>query len=196
MKMAQGLRRFLDGELIPYELLSHERTDTTNQSAAAAGIAGDQVAKAVVLDDQQRFLVAMIPATHRLELGVLHAKLGTQVAAENLGDWRRHVFLTGSPGDGRLLLRTNFEPAVGILGLPIGLVRLRFVVGLVLNNANTFVEKTFQEEAKELFGILLVSASHTLETGESADRIVDVLWRNRLAILLKLLLTECFLDLL
>jgi len=125
-----------------------------------------------------------------------HAKLGTQVAAENLGDWRRHVFLTGSPGDGRLLLRTNFEPAVGILGLPIGLVRLRFVVGLVLNNANTFVVKTFQEEAKELFGILLVSASHTLETGESADRIVDVLWRNRLAILLKLLLTECFLDLL
>ena len=42
-------------------------------------VAGDRLAKAVVIEDQSRFLVAVIPSTHRLELGALHERLGDQV---------------------------------------------------------------------------------------------------------------------
>jgi Ala-tRNA(Pro) deacylase len=79
MRISKGLRRFLDNESVPYELLPHPKTDTSTESAAAAGVAGDRLAKAVVIEDQRRFIVAVIPSTHRLELGVLHERLGQQV---------------------------------------------------------------------------------------------------------------------
>ena len=79
MRIAKGLRRFLDRESVPYELLPHPRTDTSNETAAVTGLAGASVAKAVVIDDRQRFMVAVIPATHRLELGTLHERLGQPV---------------------------------------------------------------------------------------------------------------------
>jgi Ala-tRNA(Pro) deacylase len=79
MRISEGLRRYLDRESVPYELLRHPKTDTSTEAAAASGVAGDRVAKAVVIEDQRRFLVAVIPSTHRLELGSLHERLGQQV---------------------------------------------------------------------------------------------------------------------
>jgi Ala-tRNA(Pro) deacylase len=79
MRISKGLKRFLDSESIPYELLPHAKTDTSTETAAAAGVAGDRLAKAIVIDDSRRFMVAVIPSTHRLELGTLHKTLGEQV---------------------------------------------------------------------------------------------------------------------
>jgi Ala-tRNA(Pro) deacylase len=79
MRIATELRRFLDREFIPYELLSHPKTDTSTETAAVTGVTGDALAKAVVIDDQTRFMAAIIPATHRLELGTLHQRLGQHV---------------------------------------------------------------------------------------------------------------------
>ena len=79
MRISDGLRRYLDSASVPYELLRHPRTDTSTETAASAGVAGDRLAKAVVIEDRWRFLVAVIPSTHRLELGALHERLGEQV---------------------------------------------------------------------------------------------------------------------
>jgi Ala-tRNA(Pro) deacylase len=79
MRIAKELRRFLDRELVPYELLAHPRTETSTETAAVTGVTGEALAKAVVIDDQRRFMVAIIPATHRLELGTLHQRLGQPV---------------------------------------------------------------------------------------------------------------------
>ena len=79
MRISEGLRRYLERVSVPYELLRHPRTATSTETAAAAGVAGDRLAKAVVIEDRWRFLVAVIPSTHRLELGALHERLGEQV---------------------------------------------------------------------------------------------------------------------
>jgi Ala-tRNA(Pro) deacylase len=44
-------------------------------SAQAAHIPGDRLAKCVLLEDDYGFLMAVIPATHRVDLGALHRML-------------------------------------------------------------------------------------------------------------------------
>jgi Ala-tRNA(Pro) deacylase len=66
---------FLDGAGIKYELIEHEPT----MSAAAERVterAPDQVAKTVVLHDGSAYVIAVIPASERLDLHKLRELLG------------------------------------------------------------------------------------------------------------------------
>lgn len=44
-------------------------------TAEAAHVTGDKLAKAVVLIDEDGYLVAVIPATFKLKMGLVHASL-------------------------------------------------------------------------------------------------------------------------
>lgn len=72
MGMAITLREYLDSKGIDYELVRHDYATDSSRAAAAAHLPGDQVVKTVVLADERGFLVAAVPATHRLQLGLLH----------------------------------------------------------------------------------------------------------------------------
>ena len=66
---------FLERQGIPYEVVEHERTQTAAAEARAAGMPAANVAKTVVLRDDERLRLAVIPASERLDMHKLRQAL-------------------------------------------------------------------------------------------------------------------------
>ena len=79
MGVATTIQEYLESRGIAYEVVEHPHTDSAMRAAEAAHVTGDQVAKPVLLGDDDSYLLAVIPATHRLELDRLN-----QMMARNL----------------------------------------------------------------------------------------------------------------
>lgn len=79
MGIASGLREYLSSLGVRYELLPHDPTSTSTQTAEAAHVPGDKLAKPVVIKDAERYRVVLIPSTRRLDFTALHHALGRQV---------------------------------------------------------------------------------------------------------------------
>ena len=75
MAVATTLQDFLESRGIAYEIIEHPHTDSAMRAAEAAHVPGDQLAKPVLLGDEHSYLLAVIPATHRLELDRLNQML-------------------------------------------------------------------------------------------------------------------------
>lgn len=79
MGVATTLRDYLESRKVAYDILHHPRTDSGLRTAESAHIPGNQLAKPILLGDESSYLLAVIPATHRLELDRLN-----QVMARSL----------------------------------------------------------------------------------------------------------------
>ncbi len=75
MAIAITLKQYLANKGVNYELVSHQPTPTSLAAAHAARVPDDRVAKSVILEDEQGFLMAVVPACHRVEFGALHHAL-------------------------------------------------------------------------------------------------------------------------
>jgi Ala-tRNA(Pro) deacylase len=71
MSVAKRLGEHLAKTDVPFEVVSHPWTASSNRSAQAAHVTGERVAKTVVLHDDGGYLLAVVPSTHRLELDTL-----------------------------------------------------------------------------------------------------------------------------
>jgi Ala-tRNA(Pro) deacylase len=79
MTIAASVQNHLDREGVRYELVMHEHTRDSNHSAQAAHIPGDQLAKCVMLEDSEGYLMAVLPATHKVDLGAVHRQLNRRL---------------------------------------------------------------------------------------------------------------------
>jgi Ala-tRNA(Pro) deacylase len=68
MGMALKLQQYLDDRGIAYDLTKHTRTATAAQTAHASHISGHCLAKAVVLKRKDGYVLAVVPASRRVEL--------------------------------------------------------------------------------------------------------------------------------
>jgi Ala-tRNA(Pro) deacylase len=59
---------FLDERGAPYEVVEHDATFTAAAEAKASGVPPDHAAKTVVLRDGDAYRLAVVPASHRLDL--------------------------------------------------------------------------------------------------------------------------------
>jgi Ala-tRNA(Pro) deacylase len=75
-----AVTEFLEREGIPYEVVEHERTQTAAAEARAAGVPATDVAKTIVLRDDEGLRLAVIPASERLDIH----KLGQALASRGL----------------------------------------------------------------------------------------------------------------
>lgn len=75
MAIAITLQNYLDRSGIHYDVLPHSHTTSSIGTAKATGIPGDDVAKPVILGDENGYLMAVTPATHHIELGQLSRQL-------------------------------------------------------------------------------------------------------------------------
>ena len=73
MSMSNTLREYLEKQGTQYDLVRHPRTLTSMETAAAARVAGDKLAKSVVLEAKDEYVMAVIPSTHHLRLETLRA---------------------------------------------------------------------------------------------------------------------------
>jgi Ala-tRNA(Pro) deacylase len=89
MSISTRLKWYLDSHRIKYELVSHQHTSTSLESARAANVPGGRVAKSILLEDERGYLMAVIPASCRLNMEEIEDQLGRhfELASEHeLGD--------------------------------------------------------------------------------------------------------------
>lgn len=80
MSISTRVANFLDEQGIEYDTLNHPHTSTTADAALAAHILPKSIAKAVVLEDHDnRHLMAILPADHKLSLHKLNNKMDTEL---------------------------------------------------------------------------------------------------------------------
>jgi Ala-tRNA(Pro) deacylase len=75
MAIALTLKEHLTKQGVEYDVLPHAPTQSSMRTAQASHVPGDRLAKAVVLRDEARYLLAVIPASHHLGLDDLAALL-------------------------------------------------------------------------------------------------------------------------
>jgi Ala-tRNA(Pro) deacylase len=78
MSIARKLNDFLAEQHADYEMIPHEPTQTAIATALTCQVPLGQVAKAVLLDTDEDYLLAVLPANRRLELAELRGDLGTR----------------------------------------------------------------------------------------------------------------------
>jgi Ala-tRNA(Pro) deacylase len=68
MAIAARLKWFLDSRGAHYDLVPHHHTSTSLETAEAAQVPVDRVAKCVLLEDERGYLMAVLPASHRIRI--------------------------------------------------------------------------------------------------------------------------------
>lgn len=79
MAIASTIEKYLGMHSVPFDVLKHPHTITSLQAAEAAHVGGDQLAKAVLVEDENGYLVAVLPASRHLDLGRLRRETGRRL---------------------------------------------------------------------------------------------------------------------
>lgn len=79
MAIALTLKKYLVAKNVRYDVIAHEPTSSSMQTAEACRLSGDQVAKAVLLRDDTGYALAVLPASHHIRLSELRRQLGDDV---------------------------------------------------------------------------------------------------------------------
>ena len=86
MPIATTIEKHLRERGVPFDLVTHPRTPSATRTAQAAHISGECVAKTVVLHDDAGYLLAVVPATHRLELDAIQRLLDRRLSLATEGE--------------------------------------------------------------------------------------------------------------
>ena len=76
MNIAPTVQKYLAAQQADYELIAHSHTESSNGTARAAHVPGARVAKAVLVKDDQGYVLAVLPAHRQVALAELRAALG------------------------------------------------------------------------------------------------------------------------
>lgn len=77
MSMSFSVERYLRDAPAHYDLLSHPHAATSLQCARKGRVPGESLAKAVVLEDEaHHYVMAVLPATHKVQFELLHEGTG------------------------------------------------------------------------------------------------------------------------
>ncbi|HEX6958372.1 MAG TPA: YbaK/EbsC family protein [Ferrovibrio sp.] len=71
MAIALSLQEYLERNHVPYEVLEHDRSSTMRAAAQNSGLPEDCVVKAVLVEDDDGFMLAAVPASCNVALNRL-----------------------------------------------------------------------------------------------------------------------------
>ena len=86
MAISKKLKRYLEHNNIDYDLVAHAHTQSSTDSARSAHIPLHQMAKAVVLEDEQGYIVGVLPSNHRIEVDWVNEELGRDLEFATEGE--------------------------------------------------------------------------------------------------------------
>jgi Ala-tRNA(Pro) deacylase len=89
MAIALTLQQYLEGQGVPYEVVTHERTMRSSETAKAGSISANSLAKGVLIKCQGGFLLAILPASRHVHLDVLGDYLHQRVGLASEADAAR-----------------------------------------------------------------------------------------------------------
>jgi Ala-tRNA(Pro) deacylase len=79
MALAPTLEKYLADQNVRYDLVPHERTMSSMDTAEVSHISGNCLAKGILLRDSQGYWLAVLPASRHVRLSDLRTELGEQV---------------------------------------------------------------------------------------------------------------------
>lgn len=80
MSIAPRLKWYLDACGVRYDLLPHPHSSTSWETAVRAHVPAERLAKAVLLEDELGYVMAIVPASHRVDVERLSAQLNRDLA--------------------------------------------------------------------------------------------------------------------
>ena len=80
MGVAITLQQYLNDQSIDYEVMTHERTDSSSRTAEASHVPSDSLAKGVVLTREGGYVVAVLPASCKVQLDAIEQIVQCPVA--------------------------------------------------------------------------------------------------------------------
>ncbi|MEV0297925.1 YbaK/EbsC family protein [Nocardia sp. NPDC050710] len=88
MTMSPTVHTCLRDAGVEYEVVRHPHSHSSNETAQTAAIPGDQLAKTILLEDDQGYVGAVLPSTHHLRLPKLWDQTGRQLSLAKESDIR------------------------------------------------------------------------------------------------------------
>jgi len=85
MAIPHTVESYITERGIPYEAISHAHSHSSAQTAELAHVPGDRLAKSVILEDDDGYVMAVLPSTCHIKLGRLSRELnrrGLRLATE------------------------------------------------------------------------------------------------------------------
>jgi Ala-tRNA(Pro) deacylase len=79
MSFGRKFKEYLLDSRVDFNLIEHRRTGSSSRTAQVTHIPGDRLAKAVVLEHDGGYVLAVVPSTHRVELDTLERTLGCKL---------------------------------------------------------------------------------------------------------------------
>lgn len=79
MGISPKLKEYLKRNNVKYRLVAHSRSRSSNDPAPSAQIPLHQLAKAVVLEDEQGYIVGVLPSNNQIEIEWVNEALGRQL---------------------------------------------------------------------------------------------------------------------
>ena len=76
MTLAAGIERFLSENGVRYGVVAHRHTGSSFDSAQSAKLPPDKVAKGVLLRENENYVLAVLPASRKLDLDRLRSETG------------------------------------------------------------------------------------------------------------------------
>ena len=75
MAVAETIQRFLDQHSFEYDLVPHPHTGSSHETAEAAHVSEDHIAKAVIVKDTANYAMVVVPASNWVEVEHLRKEL-------------------------------------------------------------------------------------------------------------------------
>ena len=88
MSMSATLQDCLRSKGSRYEIVHHPHSHSSVETAAAAHIPGDRLAKTVLFEDEHGYVAAVLPSTYAVRLSELWAKTGRHLLLAKEADLR------------------------------------------------------------------------------------------------------------
>ena len=88
MSMSATLQECLTDKGSRYELVQHPYSHSSMETAAAAHVPGDRLAKTVLFEDEQGYVAAVLPSTYAVRLSELWTKTGRRLGLAKESDLR------------------------------------------------------------------------------------------------------------
>jgi Ala-tRNA(Pro) deacylase len=87
MAIAITLKEYLADRDVDYDIIEHDYTAASMETAEAAHIPGGQLAKSVMLEDGDgRYLLTVIPSTSHVDLGKIHRDYDMHIGLATEGE--------------------------------------------------------------------------------------------------------------
>ncbi|WP_213308313.1 aminoacyl-tRNA deacylase [Paraburkholderia sacchari] len=80
MSISPTLQECLRSKGSRYEIVRHPYSHSSMETAAAAHVPGDRLAKTVLLEDEHGYVAAVLPSTHAVQFSELWSKTGRRLA--------------------------------------------------------------------------------------------------------------------